>query len=305
MNLETIPKRIFTCRLPGGEHELFSYLKSSPESSSQDLIEKIHWQIVPDENQPAILSGVLTVTNNDRKLGRMALAALLPSTWSGGLLNLEIQCKHSTWQESHPVLHFSQTEKYLPPLSGMILVAGAHRIGEAHRTAALIPSQHFAWDLLPLAGDGWRILSTEYTEFTRAQDFFGFGQAVLAPAVGQVIHVNDGYPDLERVNELPDPAPYLKDPRLAFGNHIILEHGSGVWSFLAHLRQGSICVGVGDRVETGQIVGKLGNSGYTSGPHLHFQFMDGSDPLAASPLPVELEIEGSRYAPQSGEILQA
>jgi murein DD-endopeptidase MepM/ murein hydrolase activator NlpD len=185
----------------------------------------------------------------------------------------------------------------------MILVVGGHRIGEAHRTASLVPSQHFAWDILPLASDGLRLLLTEYSASLQAQDFAGFGQEVLAPAAGQVVQAVDGHPDLPQVDELPEEKNYIEDLRRAFGNHVILNHGSGVWSFLAHLRRGSVRAEQGKAVEAGQVIGALGSSGCGSGPHLHFQFMDGPDPLTASPLPIELDVEGRRYAPQAGEII--
>jgi murein DD-endopeptidase MepM/ murein hydrolase activator NlpD len=59
----------------------------------------------------------------------------------------------------------------------------------------------------------------------------------------------------------------------------------------------------GQEIEAGSVIGTLGNSGFSSGPHLHLHFMDGSDPLRASPLPVALALEGGRYAPLAGEIV--
>ena len=59
----------------------------------------------------------------------------------------------------------------------------------------------------------------------------------------------------------------------------------------------------GDEITAGQIIGELGNSGFSSGPHLHLHFMDGPDLLTASPLPIELDLEGETYAPQAGEIV--
>lgn len=87
------------------------------------------------------------------------------------------------------------------------------------------------------------------------------------------------------------------------GNHVIIDHGHGVYACLGHLQQGSVVVQEGQEVIMGQVFGALGNSGFSSGPHLHFQFMDSSDLCRASPLPIELEVEGQTFAPQAGDII--
>ncbi len=73
--------------------------------------------------------------------------------------------------------------------------------------------------------------------------------------------------------------------RLA-GNYVVIDHGLGEWGFYAHLAEGSITVRTGDTVEAGQIVGRVGNTGNSEEPHLHFQLMDGPDFLSANGLPV-------------------
>jgi murein DD-endopeptidase MepM/ murein hydrolase activator NlpD len=99
--------------------------------------------------------------------------------------------------------------------------------------------------------------------------------------------------------ELP-PGASLTD---AAGNHVVIGHEDGVYSCLAHLRPGSITVAAGQRLASGDVVGAVGTSGNTTGPHLHLHFMDGPDLLAAAPLPVHLTVGGETYAPVSGEIV--
>ena len=50
----------------------------------------------------------------------------------------------------------------------------------------------------------------------------------------------------------------------------MIDHGHGEYSLLAHLRKGSVTVKTGGRVTQGQIIGRCGNSGNTSEPHLHY-----------------------------------
>ena len=77
-----------------------------------------------------------------------------------------------------------------------------------------------------------------------------------------------------------DQSQIPTDPNIIFGNHIIIEHAPGRFLVLAHLRQNSPTVRVGDRVRQGQVIGALGHSGSSLFPHLHFQVVDAPSFLA-------------------------
>lgn len=117
-------------------------------------------------------------------------------------------------------------------------------------------SQRFAYDLL-VVKDG----STRRGESEGPEDFYCWGKKILSPAAGTVTAAVDG---------LPDQAPGEMDPRNPAGNHVVIDHGEGEHSLLAHLRQGSVAVEEGQKVERGQLLGLCGNSGNTSEPHLHY-----------------------------------
>ncbi len=61
------------------------------------------------------------------------------------------------------------------------------------------------------------------------------------------------------------------------GNYVLIDHGNGEFSMLAHLQQGSLLVKKGDQVKRGQPVAKIGSSGSSNNPHLHFELRNGAD----------------------------
>lgn len=87
-----------------------------------------------------------------------------------------------------------------------------------------------------------------------------------------------------------DPVPAAKAGRVVFagdqggyGTTVVLEHEGGVRTRYAHLS--SLDVQVGDQVAAGQIVGAVGATGRATGPHLHFEVLDGQrrlDPILAA-----------------------
>jgi murein DD-endopeptidase MepM/ murein hydrolase activator NlpD len=88
-----------------------------------------------------------------------------------------------------------------------------------------------------------------------------FGESILAPCSGMIAHVE---------NRQPDGAPDAKnrDGKRPFGNYVSIQVGRA-YVILAHLKQGSIYVRVGETVQAGTEIGRCGNSGNSNGAHLH------------------------------------
>jgi hypothetical protein len=136
----------------------------------------------------------------------------------------------------------------------------------------------------------WRtLLATEPPE-----RFFAFGRPVLAPSAGRVVQVHDGEADHEaRRSPLALASYALTQAQRAragagalAGNHVVLQRDDGGYVALAHLRAGSIRVAEGERVAVGQELGRCGNSGNSTQPHVHVQVMDSPDPVTARGLPI-------------------
>ena len=56
-----------------------------------------------------------------------------------------------------------------------------------------------------------------------------------------------------------------------YGNYVLIDHGGGVSTLYAHLHYMTINVTAGDYVSQGEVIGKIGSSGNSTGPHLHFE----------------------------------
>jgi hypothetical protein len=114
----------------------------------------------------------------------------------------------------------------------------------------------------------------------KVEQYYGFGEDVLAVADGAVISVHDGMPD-----QTPFVLMAAKSKSDYGGNNLILEIAPNVFAWYAHLREGSLTVKVGDAVKAGALIAKLGNSGPSEGAHLHFGLLDKPDPIAGRSLP--------------------
>lgn len=97
---------------------------------------------------------------------------------------------------------------------------------------------------------------------SKLDDFLSYNRPVTAPQDGWVTTVQDG---------VADNAPGDVNTADNWGNAIVIQHGEGIFSKLAHLREGTFKVAVGDVVKKGQVLAMLGNSGRSPEPHIHFQ----------------------------------
>jgi murein DD-endopeptidase MepM/ murein hydrolase activator NlpD len=148
---------------------------------------------------------------------------------------------------------------FVLPLDGAVTVAwgGDTPEGNAHRVA---PDQRWGYDLLvTIGGRSFRGSGRELS------DYHAYGRQLRSPAAGVVLSVHGREPD----------APIgRKGKGDDLGNHIVLQVGAREFLFIAHLQPGSIVVRPGDRVVTGQLLGRVGNSGFSSEPHVHLHLQD-------------------------------
>ena len=203
------------------------------------------------------------------------------------------------------------------PLRGTWFAAVGPTMHTGHRWA--LPEE-FGYDMARLGKDG----ATHRGSGERFAEYYAYGAPVIAAADGRVVAaVNDEQENsamLRRPGERDDAygarvqeiqATLLrKGTNAVTGNHVVIDHGGGEYSLYAHLRPGSVRVKIGDRIAAGAVLGRLGSSGNSTEPHLHFQVCDAADPLACAGIPVEFTGVRLPYADyprqlQSGDVVIA
>lgn len=124
------------------------------------------------------------------------------------------------------------------------------------------------------------IVSTISVESTLA-----WNQPVVAVMEGTVVAASDGMPDRHQLCMTKDLlclmccGPQHVPPFSALGGNYVILHCGEIFPLYAHLQSGSVLVRPGDIVRPGDVLGRVGNSGASLQPHLHFQVMDSQDPF--------------------------
>jgi Peptidase family M23 len=173
-----------------------------------------------------------------------------------------------------------------PPLRGAGYISADSCCESTRHRRAAMPvngrvwvAQRFAVDWEQVDGQG-RIYAGPQEKL---ESYAIFGKPVLAVVDAVVASVVDGRPD-----QTPGKYPVNISVDEADGNCVILDLGGGRFAMYAHLQPGSIRVRPGERVNVGQVVGLVGDSGNSVVPHLHFQVMDAASSLGSNGLPYEI-----------------
>lgn len=173
-----------------------------------------------------------------------------------------------------------------------------------------ILGQRFAYDLIRVdRRKGWHVhpassLRANLIGFP-VREAYAWGQPVHMPFDGEIVDAQDGYPERARIVPFREIAVAIKnsvtfDParlRPLVGN-FVLARSDSVFAAFAHLTTGSVSVSAGQVVRSGDLIGKVGHTGNSTAPHLHFQLMDSPDVVTAHGLPcafraLEIERDGA------------
>lgn len=121
-----------------------------------------------------------------------------------------------------------------------------------------------------------------------------------------IIAAKDGvvvYPTAGVSNNCPS-SKSLSNCGGGYGNYVIIQHSDGNYTLYAHLHANSITVVAGDAVSQGQVIGKMGSSGNSTGMHLHFEVREGTNNSASRVEPLNyVSAENPRMVSSGGEFL--
>lgn len=185
---------------------------------------------------------------------------------------------------SIPIKTYKTKNDYILPVKGAWIVWGNSDDTTSHRT---MHSQEFGMDLMQFNDD----LMIPQVGSTPNEEFKMYNKEVIAVGDATVIDCFDGSPenpaapDMLPDEEVAEIAEKYGFAVAASGNHVILKHPNDEYSLYAHLGKNSVVVEKGQKVKQGQILGRLGNSGSSTGPHLHFHLMAGPSLMTSRGLP--------------------
>ena len=263
------------------------------------LIEAYAFQFRPDRLLPSKDAKIAT----DRQVEPGAVLLLghvyLAFTGAPDRIVVRVEARSAEGQTleakaSLPLETKPTTIAYDFPLKGSWFIGAGPSLHDHHRW--VVPEE-FALDIARL-GEGSKSYRGDGAKRT---DYYAYGEPVLAAADGVVRAVEGGVAETDDVLKKPGESAEAYNERLnaiqgqllaqgtkgIAGNHVVVEHAGGEFSLYAHLQTGSVQVKAGDPVKRGQVLARLGTSGNSTEPHLHFQVTDGPEPLLSAGLPIQ------------------
>lgn len=208
----------------------------------------------------------------------LALVALWPLCWNFELLVVKYPASIGRTQPSAAVR--------LPADVPLRVAWGGDSLDVNYHAA--YPDQRWAYDLS---------VEPSFMGSARLEDYGCWGVPILAPASGLVVRAHDGEPD-------ETPGAVSNNFHAPAGNHVVIELPTRTYLEVAHLQRGSVSVKEGEVVEEGRPVGRCGNSGNTSEPHIHIhhqrQHPDFADGLLAEGLPLYFRDHDGPPMPEGG-----
>jgi len=260
----------------------------------------------------ALMNGATLADDATLETNEVVLIMQQPFAWKGTRDELRVSARSLRGAEpiaAHGSIRLdgatSKTVFRFPLKSGTWLAAAGASFHTTHRWG--VPEE-FALDIIQLGPN----LRSHRGEGAALSDYAAYDAEVVAAADGKVVQVITG--GVENPPLLPKPGETLEAyygrvgaqqmenmshglPGLV-GEGVIIDHGNGEYSMYAHLKPGSATVKVGDVVRSGQTIGRLGSSGNSTEPHLHFQVCD--KPAALSCAGIVPTFQGIEIANSDG-----
>lgn len=187
------------------------------------------------------------------------------------------------------------------PLKEETVVAwGGDRIDQ-NRPHVMWGSERWAYDFVMKPWGRTEVKDTQSRDYSSQLENYGIWNAELvAPIEGTVISAYDKEQDIK---------PNTENFKSLEGNHVYLKiKKTGTYLLMNHLKKDSVTVSIGDKVSIGDTLGRIGNSGTTSEPHLHIHHQRQDPrkvlhPLFAEGLPLYFRNSEKIRMPVSNEVI--
>lgn len=199
------------------------------------------------------------------------------------------------FSDSLPKIERNTTALHLPFRDAWMVAWGGDNAEQNYHVDN--QAQQHAFDFIVVGQNG----KTHRTDGRFNEDYYAFGKEIIAPVDGVVVTVVDG---------IKDNVPGEMNPLYIPGNTVIIKTALGEHLVLAHFKQYSIVVRVGDKVSQGQLLGLCGNSGNSSEPHLHFHLQNVEEMYKATGAKLYFEqllVNGELkqdYSPEKGQLVR-
>jgi hypothetical protein len=218
------------------------------------------WVVFPDTNIPSKIShDFLFIKHEDHSQFNVhthpvtvsldAPLVIRPPVVGANWLAVNAPCNTSEHRKSHLII---QGHDYFPERYAIDFVQinkkGNSHIGDKHKNAS----------------------------------YYCYGKEIFSVAPGTVVAIKDNVPENTPNSGKPTIDIDMENLR---GNYILVDIGNNTYAFYGHLMPNSLTVKVGEVVAAGKILGKIGNSGNSTEPHLHFHLVNKPSVLAAESIP--------------------
>jgi murein DD-endopeptidase MepM/ murein hydrolase activator NlpD len=221
-----------------------------------------------------------------------------------------------------PQKFLSKTNLILP-IQGKLFIWEGHDFYAHHRRVPLSDpkvsqmglranSNRFALDFEIVDNDGSMYHGDPYDK----SNWYCYGASIYAPGAGKVIGAENGIPDnrFEGKSVVHPSLPANADAK-GLGNYVLIDHGNDEYSLMLHMQPGSVLVRQGETVRQGQKIGRIGFSGDTIFPHLHYSLLSGPEVSQEEGIPAYFSeyrrllgsqaIESTRGAIDSGDLVES
>lgn len=273
-NMHTVNKNNLTTNKDKNKMEVKKIVENKKKVESKN-----------DENPKTIASGVASIVfmwlpfNEGQEIPRFLHHTINIVTEHE---NKEVSLKTTT----SPILvnHLNLLMLQAPVKGDYWVAQGGLSNTSYHRRANMVIhghdyfAQRYAIDFIQVNKNGL----SHHDDPRKNENYYAYKQEIHAVADGIVISIQDG------IQENVPLSPKMSVPinlNTAGGNYVITEIGANRYAFYAHMLPDSLTVKVGDKVTRGQVLGKIGNSGNSYEPHLHFHIVDKPSFLGANGIP--------------------